>query len=226
MSGGGTPGAIRDMLPLALAIAVSPVPVLAVVLMLVSDRGRTNAYALLTGWALALTLVGGGVAVLGIGAADDGGDDRHVAVAQFVLAGILVAVIAAELRRRSRRAASERPPRWLALLAEIGPGRAVVLGVALVVLNAKDASLTVVAGARLAEAGPGAPGAVLAVALFVLVASSTVIAPVAVDLALGERAAPVLQRWRTVLERHGSTAVIATLAAVAAVLVVQGSRGL
>jgi hypothetical protein len=60
----------------------------------------------------------------------------------------------------------------------------------------------------------------------VLLASASVIAPLAVDLALGDRAGPILHRWHAWLERHGATAVIATLAVVVAALVVQGGRGL
>jgi predicted PurR-regulated permease PerM len=95
-----------------------------------------------------------------------------------------------------------------------------------VVLNAKDGSLAVAAGARLAEANPAPGAAALRVAVFVLVASATVIVPVAIDLGLGARAAPILRRWHDRLQRRGSTAVIATLAIVSAVLVVQGARGL
>ncbi|HMJ32471.1 MAG TPA: GAP family protein [Baekduia sp.] len=216
---------LRDLLPLAVAIAISPVPVLAVVLMLMSDRGRRNALALLVGWASTLVVVVGAVALLGIGSGSDG-HGRGVALAQLALAGILLVVIAVEWRGRPRRGMPHRPPRWMAALTDIGPARAVALGVALVILNAKDGSLAVAAGARLADAAPPAPVAVLRVAVFVLVASATVIVPVAVDVGLGERAAPILRRWHVALQRHGSTAVIATLAVIVAVLVVQGAREL
>jgi threonine/homoserine/homoserine lactone efflux protein len=216
---------VRELLPLAVAIAVSPVPVLAVVLMLMSDRGRRNALALLAGWASTLALVVGAVALLGIGAGSDG-HGRGAGLAQLALAGILLVMIAFEWRGRPRRGTQHRPPRWMAALADIGPGRALALGVGLVVLNAKDGALAVAAGTRLADASPGAPAALLGVALFVLVASSTVLVPVAVEVGLGERAAPTLRRWHDGLQRHGSRAVIVTLGVIVAVLVVQGAREL
>jgi hypothetical protein len=67
---------------------------------------------------------------------------------------------------------------------------------------------------------------VLSIAVFVLVASAPVVVPVAVDVGLGERAAPILRRWHLALQRHGSTAVIATLTVIVAVLVVQGAAEL
>jgi hypothetical protein len=212
---------LGDLLGLAVAIAVSPVPVIAVVLMLISAGGRGNAIALLAGWAVTLTVVVVGVALLGIGGAssDDGGG-HGVAVAQLGLAAILAVMIAIEWRGR------HRSPRWMALLSDLGPGRALALGVALVALNAKDGALAVAAGAKLGDGAPAVPAAILDVALFVLIASTTVIAPLAVDLALGDRAGPILHGWHAWLERHGATAVITTLGVIVAVLVVQGGRGL
>jgi hypothetical protein len=209
---------LGDLLGLAVAIAVSPVPVIAVVLMLISAGGRGNAIALLAGWAVTLTVVVVGVALLGIGGASGGG--HGVAVAQLGLAAILAVVIAIEWRGR------HRSPRWMALLTDLGPGRALALGVALVALNAKDGALAVAAGAKLGDGAPAVPAAILDVALFVLIASATVIAPLAVDLALGDRAGPILHSWHAWLERHGATAVITTLGVIVAVLVVQGGRGL
>jgi hypothetical protein len=212
---------LGELLGLAVAIAVSPVPVIAVVLMLISAGGRGNAIALLAGWAVTLTVVVVGVALLGIGGtSDDGGGGHGVAVAQLGLAAILAVVIAIEWRGR------HRSPRWMALLTDLGPGRALALGVALVALNAKDGALAVAAGAKLGDGAPAVPAAILDVALFVLIASATVIAPLAVDLALGDRAGPILRGWHAWLERHGATAVISTLGVIVAVLVVQGGRGL
>ena len=41
--------AIGDMLPAAVGVAISPIPIIAVVLMLVSTRGRANGPAYLAG---------------------------------------------------------------------------------------------------------------------------------------------------------------------------------
>ncbi|WP_187368740.1 GAP family protein [Baekduia soli] len=218
--------ALRAVLPLGVAIAVSPVPVLAVVLMLVSDGGRGNAYALLAGWAATLAVLAGAVALLGVGSGSAGGG-RGVAAAQLVLAAALAVVLAGQWRARPRRGAPHAVPPWMAsVTGGLGPARAAGLGVGLVALNVKDGSLAVAAGARLGHAVPGPAAGVACLALFVLVASATVIAPVAVDVALGERAEPVLRRWHRWLQRHGAAAAMTTLAAVVVVLAVQGASGL
>ena len=49
---------IGDILPLAIVVAISPVPIIAVILVLFSARARTNGPAFLVGWIVGLAVVG------------------------------------------------------------------------------------------------------------------------------------------------------------------------
>jgi hypothetical protein len=51
-------GAIGDILPLAIGVAISPVPIIAVILMLFSKKAKGNSLAFLVGWVLGLAIVG------------------------------------------------------------------------------------------------------------------------------------------------------------------------
>ena len=55
---------IGDILPLAIGVAISPVPIIAVILMLFSARARTNGPAFLAGWIAGLAVVGAVVLAL------------------------------------------------------------------------------------------------------------------------------------------------------------------
>ncbi len=50
--------AIGEMLPLAIGIAISPLPIIAVILILTTPKGRSNGLAFLGGWLLGLAAVG------------------------------------------------------------------------------------------------------------------------------------------------------------------------
>ena len=56
--------ALGSILPQAIGVAISPVPIIAVILMLFSKRARSNGPAFLVGWVLALVVVGSIVLVL------------------------------------------------------------------------------------------------------------------------------------------------------------------
>ena len=50
--------AIGAVLPLALGVALSPIPIIAVVLMLATPRGGVNGSSFLLGWLVGLSVVG------------------------------------------------------------------------------------------------------------------------------------------------------------------------
>jgi len=66
--------AIGGSLPLAVGIALSPIPIIAVVLMLTSRKAKVNGPAFILGWLLGLSIVGAIVlAVAGTGGASKSG---------------------------------------------------------------------------------------------------------------------------------------------------------
>ena len=64
--------AIGDLLPSAFGVALSPVPIIAVILMLATPKARTNGPAFALGWVAGLTVVSVVVLVVANGADDSG----------------------------------------------------------------------------------------------------------------------------------------------------------
>jgi hypothetical protein len=75
--------AIGQSLPLAVGVALSPVPIIAVVLMLTTPRARANGPAFVLGWLVGLGLVGA-IAQTGIPASQ-----QAIAYAVFAIIGTL-----------------------------------------------------------------------------------------------------------------------------------------
>jgi len=65
--------AIGQILPLAVGVALSPVPIIAVALMLMSQRARLNGPLFVIGWLLGLAVIG--VVVLAV--SGPGGASSH-----------------------------------------------------------------------------------------------------------------------------------------------------
>ena len=57
--------AFADLLPLAVGIALSPIPIVAVILMLFSARAKANGIAFVVGWVTGLAVVGAIILVFG-----------------------------------------------------------------------------------------------------------------------------------------------------------------
>ena len=87
--------AIGQVLPMAVGVALSPIPIIAVVLMLVTPRAKVNGPMFIVGWLIGLAAVGVIVlAVIGPNSTDDGGDAATGVSWLKVVLGILLLLVA------------------------------------------------------------------------------------------------------------------------------------
>src|SRR5436190_388352 len=107
--------AIGAVLPLGIGVALSPVPIIAVILMLVSRRARSNGPAFIVGWLLGLSIVGViTLAVVGPGGASDNGEPAPwVGVLKLVLGALLVLVALKQWRSRPAEGVEPTMPKWM-----------------------------------------------------------------------------------------------------------------
>ena len=210
--------AIGQILPTAVGVAISPLPIVAVVLMLVTPRGRVNGPAFLIGWWAGLAAVG--VLVLavssGAGASSDGAPATWVSWVQLIL-GVLLLLVAAR-QWRSRPAGDEQPapPKWMGALDGITPLKAVGAGVALSALNPKNLLLAVAGAVAIAGAGISTAQEAVSWLVFIVIASIGVAAPVVIDLVMGDRSRELLDRLKTWMA-HENAVIMAVLLLVIAV---------
>src|ERR1700742_4881460 len=118
--------AIGQVLSLAVGVAISPVPLIAVVLMLATPRGRVNGPAFLGGWLLGLAVVGTVVLLASSGgdAADsDGAPATWVSWLKIVLALLLLAVAVKQWRGRPKAGEEAELPGWMRTIDTFTPTR-------------------------------------------------------------------------------------------------------
>lgn len=183
-----------QILPFAVGVALSPVPIIAVVLMLTTDRGRVNGPAFVLGWIAGLALAGTAILLLaGRADASDGGEPATwVGVLKLMLGLGLLALAGKQWRGRPADSEVAELPSWMQKIDGFAPGRAVALAVALAAINPKNLLLTVGAATTIAHAGLEAGEQAVALGVFILVASLGIGAPVAIYFALGEKSASLL----------------------------------
>ena len=204
--------AIGQVLSFGVGVALSPVPIIAVVLMLATPRARSNGPAFVLGWVLGLALLGTIVLLVSSGAgADDGGQPATwVSVLKLVL-GLLLVALAVKLWRGRPRGDAEPPlPRWMRTIDQFTPVRALAIGAAFAAVNPKNTLLTIGAAAAIAATGASTGAQAVALAVFILVATLGVGAPVALYFALGERSRAVLDDLKVWMARN-NTAIMAVL---------------
>jgi threonine/homoserine/homoserine lactone efflux protein len=153
MIGASLGQAIGDILPSAVGVAISPVPIIAVILVLGTPRARTNGSAFAIGWVIGLVIVGVVVLLVANGADDpDSGSSTTVDVVKLVF-GLLFLVLAGAQWRKRPRPGFEAPwPKWMQAIDQFSAGKAFGLGVVLSAANPKNLGLTLASAASIAQA--------------------------------------------------------------------------
>ena len=219
--------AIGQMLPTAVGVAISPLPIVAVVLMLVTPRGRVNGPAFVLGWVLGLAVLGAIVLAVasGASASDDGSPATWSSVLKLVLGVLLLALAVRQFRGRPRGGAAPEPPKWMQALDTFEPPKAIGTGVLLSAVNPKNLLLGVAGATTIAQTGISGGQQAIAWVLFILVASVGVAAPVVVAFAMGDRSRHVLDELRDWLTGNNATIMAVLLVVIGVKLIGDGISG-
>ena len=219
--------AIGHSLPLAIGVALSPVPIIAVVVLLTSSRARSLGPVFVLGWLLGLVVVGAIVLVMvgPSGAGSSGQRTRWVSWVMIVL-GVLL-LVAAGRHLRGTRGGEEVPlPAWMGAIDRLNP--AVVLGGGVVLGGVRPRSLLLVVGGAVAIAQTGIGGGqqAIAYAVFAVIATIGVAVPVVIYFAMGTRSAELLGRFKGWMRRHNAVILAVVLLVIGVTLIGDGIGGL
>jgi hypothetical protein len=216
------------VLPLAVGVALSPIPIIAVILMLVSSRTRVNGPVFILGWLLGLGIVGGIVLVLAgpAGASSGGQPATWVSVLKLVL-GILALLIAARQWRARPHGEEEPPaPKWMGAIEAFTPGKALGLGALLSGGNPKNTLLAVSAAATIAATSLSGGQQFVAYAIFAIIGTIGVLIPVVIYFAMGKRAASLLDRLKQWMAHNNAVIMFVLMLVIGAKLIGDGISGL
>ncbi len=196
--------AIGSILGSAAGVAVSPVPVIAVILMLFSHRAPANALAFSLGWVLALALVGTLVLL-----ADPGGSGGEPSTPGGVLKLVIGAVflLLAGRQWRTRPTEGEEPslPGWMETVDGFSPARSFGLALLLAGVNPKNLGLTLSAASSLGAYDLTATAEAVALVVYVLLASVSILGPVVYYYVDGSSAQSALREARSWLTANNHT---------------------
>jgi threonine/homoserine/homoserine lactone efflux protein len=199
--------AIGQELVFAVGVALSPIPIVGVVLMLGTPRARSNGPAFVAGWIVGLAMAGAIVLLLagGAGATEGTQPAEWANVLKLVLGGVLLAFALKKWRGRARHGEVDELPSWMRSVDHFTAGRAAALGVALSAINPKNLVLIVAAATAIAQTGASAGEQAVALLVFVAIGTLGAGAPVVLYLTMGERSRDTLDGIRLWMARNNDT---------------------
>jgi threonine/homoserine/homoserine lactone efflux protein len=193
---------VLDLVILGLVITLSPLTLVAFILLLAAKGGIWKGLAFILGWMACL------VAVIAAVILTTGGDPprQHTAPSTAVLvvkALLGVLLIWVGIRRRRRQGLPRKPPTWMGWLDRMSPWAAVGFGAFM-----QPWSLVAIAAATVVQAKLSTVGDWLALVVFCLLATSSFLVMELYAVLSPEAAAVRLGRIRTWIDGHMDQAII------------------
>ncbi|MFC0316226.1 GAP family protein [Gordonia phosphorivorans] len=212
---------VGEILPMAVGVAISPMPIIAVILMLLGGSARTKGLGFAVGWLGGL--IGATAVFIALGDAVDQTDEPGTAAGwiKIVLGiGLLLAGI------KQFRADSKGTPAWLTAIEEMTWLKATALGVVLAAVNPKNLMLCAAAGVAIGSAGLATGPLVGAAGVFVVLASASVLAPVLAYLVAADALRRPLNAIKEWLDANNQAVMAVLFVVLGVVLIGKGLGGL
>jgi threonine/homoserine/homoserine lactone efflux protein len=214
--------AIGESLPMAIGVALSPVPVAAAIIIMLTAKARTNAPAFLLGWLTGILTVGLVVFVVPGIETSSGEPTTTSGYIKTVLGLALLALAVKQWRNRPKAGDEISVPQFFNGLEQFGFGKSLLTGFLLSAANPKNTVLSVAGAATIDSSSLDPNSQLLALLVFTAVAGSSVLLPVIGYFLFRERTEPVLRNWKDWLIQNNVTVSVVLLIIFATLLIGDG----
>ncbi len=214
---------LAQILPVAVAIAVNPVPIIAAIVMTATERPVANGLAYLAALIGVSYAFGAAVLLLLHGTALGAGTRTgRIMMVLWLLVGLafLVAFLVLAVRR-PKPGEEKQEPGWMRWIGRMGPLGAATVGVMLVNYEMEGPALSDILAAQVTRAQ-----AFTALGLFVAVAVSTSVLPVVAYFVAPGRVGGLLARAKEWLARYDRPILMVVFLVIGVLYAVKGAAGL
>jgi len=198
-------GPIAAITPLALGVAISPLPIVGMLVLLLTKGARRNSLVMLACWVLGNALMLG-IAVLFAGRLPEPRRGMDLP-AEWLFASLiglaLIAMAGISWFGRKDKPQGGEPPVWLTRVDNLTPWGGAFIAFSNATTSPKNLALTLTAGLVIARTASPIPMLSSGVA-YVAIASTLMVIPVVFYFVGKERSVVVLTRWKANITAHAS----------------------
>ncbi|MFF1878930.1 GAP family protein [Leifsonia sp. NPDC058230] len=213
---------LGEILPIAVGVAFSSVPIMATILILLSPNGRRSSIAFMVGFVIGLAVVVLAFTLLAFLIPSAPPRRSQVAIGTvMIVIGLALVVLAIVVWRRSAGKPSADLPKWLSNVGKLRPWEA--FGLALLLnVRPKAILLSAAAGLSIRAGGLSTAEGAIVIVVYTLLAASTVAFPIVSSLVSPEKTRADLVRARSWLTGNSRVVGVLILIIIGVVIIGHG----
>ena len=216
--------AIGGSLPMAVGIALSPLPIATVIILLMTPQARTNAPAFLVGWIAGIVTVGFIVFILPGIETTRGEPTPLSGVIRIILGLFLLALIWKQWQQRPRPNEPVRVPKLLARLDQIGIAHSLATGFLFTAISPKNLLLTAAGAATIDSSMLTPKSQIIVLFIFITIASLSVALPLGAYFLARQSVEGTFARWKDWLIENNVMVLIVLLLVFGTLLIGRGMK--
>ncbi len=215
---------IGDILPLALGIMVSPIPIITAILMLLSPKAKGTSVGFLLGWVAGIVVVLTLFILLAsvIPQADADQSQPVAGVIKIVLGALMLLLAVKQWRGRPKPGEQAALPTWMSAIDSMTAGKGLGLGFLLSAVNPKNLLMAAGAGVVIGSAQLPTGDLVVAVVVFTVIAAASIAVPVIGYLLASSSLTKPLESLRGWLVHNNATVMAVLLLVIGVTLIGKG----
>lgn len=221
-------GPIAAITPLALGVAISPLPIVGMLVLLLTKGARRNSLVMLAFWVLGnMLLIGIAIAFAGRLPQPRHGMDLPAEWLFASFVGLaLIAMAAISWFGRKDKPQGGEPPVWITRVDNLTPWGGAVIAFSNATTSPKNLALTITAGLAIARASSSPVEIGSSAAAYVAIASTLLVIPVVFYFVGKDRSVAVLTRWKANITAHASAFIEIVLLVIGIAMTVRGLSNL
>jgi threonine/homoserine/homoserine lactone efflux protein len=217
---------IGEILPLALGITISPMPIIAAILMLLSPKAKGTSVGFLLGWVIGIVTAVTVFTLLASVLPEKDADASNPTAGwiKIVLGALLVLMACKQWRSRPSGDVEPPLPTWMKAIDTMTAVKGAGLGFLLSALNPKNLIMAAGAGVIIGgtEASLETGAEVLSIAIFTVIAAASVAVPVVAYLVASDKMARPLESMHQWLVKENATVMTVLLLVIGVAMVGKG----
>lgn len=214
--------ALKEALPMAIGLALSPFPLIAIIIILMTPRAKSNSLWFLLGWMLGIYFIGFLVLMIpGLGT--DQGEATIFSGGVRMVIGIVLLLLAIKTwLKRPRPGDDIVTPKLFLTIDSFGLKKSVLTGFLFSAANVKNMAFSAAGAARINQSLSADGNSFALLAVFALIGSLVLMFPALVYVVAGERIEPTFLIWKKWLIKNNKTLLVIILSLIGLILIKAG----